>query len=96
MYLYRRILLRSYILSFRFAATENTDYASGNTVIVSGWGSTRAAYATRDSPSTLQVATVPLIADNTCKQRRYYGSQISYSMICAGKLGKGGVDSCQG
>ena len=86
-------------ISFRFAATENTDYEAGNQVIISGWGSTRAANDNRvphDASSTLQVAKVRLIADNTCKQWKYYGSQISYSMICAGKLGEGGVDSCQG
>merc|ERR1711872_268657 len=77
-------------------ANENTDYAAGNNVIVSGWGSTRASYATRDAPSTLQVVTVPLISDRTCNQYKYYGGQISYSMICAGKLGIGGQDSCQG
>jgi len=77
-------------------ANENADYAAGNNVIVSGWGSTRATYATRNSPSTLQVVTVPLISDATCKRSKYYGSQISYSMVCAGKLGVGGKDSCQG
>merc|ERR1712168_832167 len=35
-------------------ATENIDYEAGNMVIISGWGSTRAAYTTRDAPSTLQ------------------------------------------
>merc|ERR1712198_747541 len=77
-------------------ANENSDYAPGSDVIVSGWGSTRATYATRSSPSTLQVVTVPLISDSTCKKSKYYGSQISYSMVCAGKLGVGGKDSCQG
>jgi len=77
-------------------ATENIDYEAGNMVIISGWGSTRAAFTTRDAPSTLQVAQVPLIADSTCKQWKYYGSQISESMVCAGKIGQGGVDTCQG
>jgi len=77
-------------------AHENVDYQAGNDVIISGWGSTSAAYATRDAPSTLQVAHVPLIADSTCKKRENYGSMISDSMICAGKIGQGGVDSCQG
>jgi len=79
-------------------ATENTDYKAGNMVTISGWGSTKAApYATRDAPSTLQVAKVRLIADNTCKQRQNYGPyRITYSMICAGKLGEGGVDACKG
>merc|ERR1712168_604772 len=43
---------------------------------------------------TLQAVSVPLISDSTCKQRKYYGSQISESMVCAGKLGVGGKDSC--
>merc|ERR1712126_631376 len=77
-------------------ANENHDYAPGTNVIVSGWGSTRANYASRSSPSVLQEVTVPLISDSTCKKSKYYGSQISYSMFCAGNLGVGGVDSCQG
>merc|ERR1712136_522094 len=77
-------------------ADENHDYAPGTNVIVSGWGSTRANYAARSSPSVLQEVSVPLISDATCKKSKYYGSQISYSMFCAGKLGVGGVDSCQG
>jgi len=76
-------------------ANENSDYAPGTNVMVSGWGSDRANYDTR-SPSTLQVVTVPLIADSTCKKSKYYGNQISSSMVCAGKLGVGGKDSCQG
>lgn len=73
-------------------ANERNDYAAGNSVIISGWGSTKASYG----PSTLQVASVPLISDATCKSWKYYGSQISKSMICAGNLGIGGVDTCQG
>jgi len=76
-------------------ANENADYAAGDNVIVSGWGSTRANYDTR-SPSTLQVVTVPLISDSTCKKSKYYGNGITSSMVCAGKLGVGGKDSCQG
>ncbi len=81
---------------FYFAANENRDYEAGQITIISGWGSTRANFAARDAPSTLQIAHVPLIADSTCKKWQYYGSQISYSMICAGKIGQGGVDTCQG
>merc|ERR1712033_100287 len=79
-------------------ANENSDYAAGDLVTVSGWGSTRANFdlATRDSPSPLRAVSVPLISDSTCKKSKYYGSQISYSMVCAGKLGVGGKDSCQG
>jgi len=79
-------------------ATENMDYKAGNMVIISGWGSTSAAFATHDAlhPTTLQVAQVPLIADETCKKNEYHGWRITDSMICAGKLGEGGVDTCQG
>merc|ERR1719378_2017517 len=48
-------------------ANEYDDYAPGSNVIVSGWGSTQAAYATR-SVSALQVVTIPLISDATCKR----------------------------
>lgn len=72
---------------------EKLDYAPGNVVIISGWGSTTA----RKAPTTLQVATVPLIADSTCKKETYYKPEkITASMVCAGKLGEGGVDACQG
>jgi len=78
-------------------ATENEDYKPGNMVIISGWGSTKAVYAHDPlQPTTLQVAQVPLIADDVCKKEEYHGSDITDSMICAGKLGEGGVDSCQG
>jgi len=77
-------------------ANENYDYAPGTNVIVSGWGSTQAAYATRSAPSILQEVTVPLISDETCKRGDVYGNMITSSMFCAGKLGIGGVDSCQG
>jgi secreted trypsin-like serine protease len=71
---------------------ENSDYAPGSNVIISGWGSTRA----NRGPATLQVATVPFISDSTCKRRDIYGSKILNSMVCAGKIGEGGVDTCQG
>merc|ERR1712002_852910 len=74
-------------------ANEDRDYASGNEAIISGWGSLggRKGY-----PDKLQWATVPLISDATCKKRGVYHNMISKSMVCAGKLGVGGVDACQG
>jgi len=71
-------------------ADEDADYAEGEWLTISGWGSTR---QTR-GPKTLQVATVPMISDAKCKNA--YPGDISSSMFCAGKLGVGGVDTCQG
>merc|ERR1712042_214955 len=45
---------------------------------------------------TLLKLSQDLRSDSTCKKSKYYGSQISSSMVCAGKLGVGGKDSCQG
>jgi len=73
-------------------ANQEVDYAAGSNAIISGWGSTKA----RSGPMTLQVAMVPMISDNTCRQMEYYGWRLTKSMFCAGKLGEGGVDSCQG
>jgi hypothetical protein len=45
---------------------------------------------------TLKVATLPIIADNTCAKPQVYGGIFNRSFhICAGFLG-GGIDSCQG
>jgi len=77
-------------------ANEVSDYAPGSNVVVSGWGNLLANYAKSHYPSMLHVVTVPLISDASCKRRNIYGSQISYSMVCAGKLGIGGKDACQG
>jgi len=75
-------------------ANEEADYAAGNVVIISGWGNTKAR---RNAPTTLQVATVPFLSDTTCKKETYYKPKdITHSMVCAGKLGEGGVDACQG
>jgi len=71
-------------------AKEGADYAEGEWVTISGWGSTRQARG----PQRLQVATVPMISDKNCKNA--YPGSISNSMFCAGKLNVGGVDTCQG
>ena len=81
----------NFCIVFNPLATEVSDYAAGKEVIVSGWGSTNNDNA---FPDYLQVAQVPIIADSYCKRRDVYGNGISYSMVCAGKLGR--VDSCSG
>lgn len=70
---------------------EDSDYKPSEAVVISGWGSTR---QTR-GPSTLQVAAVPVIAQDVC-EKAYASYGITRSMFCAGKMGVGGVDSCQG
>merc|ERR1712212_890488 len=74
-----------------FEKNEDSDYKPSEAVVISGWGSTR---QTR-GPSTLQVAAVPVIAQDVC-EKAYASYGITRSMFCAGKMGVGGVDSCQG
>lgn len=61
---------------------------------VIGWGS-RSSYGNLP-PSTAQVATVPLIADELCKSLGGRYSRLSSKQLCAGYLQNGGIDSCHG
>jgi len=74
-------------------ANEDADYAEGELLTISGWGSTRQALR---APSTLQVAAVPMISQKDCEDAYSSQNTITSSMFCAGKLNIGGVDSCQG
>jgi len=74
-------------------ANEQRDYAPGDIVTVSGWGTLRSG--DWGLPTTLQVVQVPFISDQTCNKPESYGGQILSSMVCAGEL-SGGKDSCQG
>jgi trypsin len=58
--------------------------------LVSGWGSTRNA---NESNIMLRGVIVPIISFEKCKKSYY---DISDEVICAGYLGIGGKDSCQG
>jgi len=71
-------------------ANEGADYAPGDWLTISGWGSVRQSRG----PQVLQVATVPMIAQGKCEQA--YPGMMTSSMFCAGKLGVGGTDTCQG
>jgi len=73
-------------------ANEQRDYAPGDMVTVSGWGTLRSG---GETPTTLQVVQVPFISDQTCNKPENYGGEILSSMVCAGEL-SGGKDSCQG
>ena len=64
---------------------------------VSGWGNTLPVRPFGENfPDTLQVATIPLIAQEECEKAYQTDNPITQSMFCAGKLQAGGVDSCQG
>lgn len=67
-----------------FAPTVNTTTA--------GWGRTSEGGS---SSNILLKVSVPYIDDETCRQA-YGNSRIVDSMICAGVLGEGGRDACQG
>ena len=60
--------------------------------VVSGWGTLSPGGA---SPDVLMSVTVPIVTDAECVDA--YGSSVDGdTMICAGDLENGGVDSCQG
>lgn len=45
----------------------------------------------------LKAASVPLIAQDICRQKEYYGENIMDTMFCAGYLDKSSsVDACEG
>nr|XP_013099185.1 unnamed protein product [Stomoxys calcitrans] len=72
------------------AISLNTVQVPENTkCTISGWGKTE----TNLIPSTLLGASVPIISYAVCS-RAY--TNIPLSMICAGYMQNGGVDSCQG
>jgi secreted trypsin-like serine protease len=72
---------------------EDTVWAPGSLVEVSGWGSTFYGAGTVDA---LRAATVPIVADSKCGTSGYYGSAFDpATMVCAG-YPDGGVDSCSG
>lgn len=61
-------------------------------IIVSGWGTTMSSGTL---PDVLQQVQIPVISDKLC-QEAYPRETILPSMLCAGLLGEGGKDSCQG
>lgn len=76
--------------------TEEFDPAPGLMVSVSGWGTTSSGGVISDQ---LRSVEVPVVSDDVCNTA--YGGTASSpevypSMICAGDISNGGVDSCQG
>ncbi|EST34730.1 S1 family peptidase [Streptomyces roseochromogenus] len=73
------------------SSSQTGVYAAGTTARILGWGTTS---ENGSSSNQLRTATVPIVADSSCKTS--YGSDFVQSdMVCAG-LTTGGVDTCQG
>jgi secreted trypsin-like serine protease len=74
-------------------ADEGAVWTPETLVEVSGWGSTVYGGA---GVNALRAATVPIVADPTCRSSLYYGTAFdSATMVCAG-FPEGGVDTCNG
>ena len=74
------------------------DALAGQTAKVSGWGSTtQVLVSAYQSPAELQSVDIPVVAQADCTTAYAAGgSSITDNMICAGIIGTGGKDSCQG
>ncbi|XP_045025777.1 trypsin-1 [Daphnia magna] len=76
--------------------TSELDPPAGIIVTVSGWGTTSSGGVISD---TLRSVDVPVVDDDTCN-RAYGGTaanpEVYPSMLCAGDISNGGIDSCQG
>ncbi len=73
---------------------EGAVWAPGVLVDISGWGSTVSGGS---AVNTLRAASVPIVSDASCGSVLVYGSEFdSATMVCAGYLEQGGVDTCQG
>ncbi|XP_065568687.1 trypsin-1-like isoform X1 [Artemia franciscana] len=69
-----------------------SDIDAGIMATVSGWGSTSSG---GPLSNVLQAVEVPIVTDDQCRQI-YGANDIADSMICAGDIDNGGVDTCQG
>lgn len=68
-------------------ATEPEEY---DLLETAGWGDTGKGF-----PTTAQWVEVPFVSDADC-EAAYSGEVDAQTMLCAGDLENGGVDSCQG
>ncbi|XP_076153710.1 serine protease 33-like [Alosa pseudoharengus] len=77
-------------------AAQNSSVSVGSRTWVAGWGSIKMGEPL-PAPGTLQEVEVPVVSNADCKTA-YKGYQIiiNNDMICAGYLGQGGKDACQG
>jgi secreted trypsin-like serine protease len=67
--------------------TEPEEFA---TITTAGWGETGSGY-----PTVARWVEVPFIDDETCEDA-YPGKVDAQTMLCAGDLENGGIDSCDG
>lgn len=70
----------------------NLELNAGDIVTVSGWGTTSSGGSISD---TLRSVDVPVVSDAEC-DNAYGAGSIYPSMLCAGDISNGGIDSCQG
>ena len=80
-------------------ASWGGDFLAGKLMTVSGWG--RLSYRNFTHPNVLQSVRVPGITNARCREvyqprEANYSTPITESMLCAGDLGKGGIDACMG
>jgi len=68
------------------------DALDGQTVTVSGWGTTAAG---GNQAEVLMSVDVPAMTNAACRETGYGENQITDAMLCAGQAA-GGIDSCQG
>ncbi|MFI1762755.1 S1 family peptidase [Streptomyces sp. NPDC020800] len=81
----------SYTPASFVSSSQTGVYAAGTTARILGWGTTS---ENGSSSNQLRTATVPIVADSSCKNS--YGSDFVQSdMVCAGYT-SGGTDTCQG
>jgi secreted trypsin-like serine protease len=66
------------------------DPAVYDTITVAGWGETGSGY-----PTVARWVDVPFVDDESC-EAAYPGGVDAQTMLCAGDLANGGIDSCQG
>ncbi|HMQ24392.1 MAG TPA: serine protease [Acidimicrobiales bacterium] len=65
----------------------------GTTAAITGWGDLTGAGSVS---SIMHVAQIPLVSDADCADAYGPGLIHAETMLCAGNLGIGGVDTCQG
>ncbi|WP_158280931.1 serine protease [Promicromonospora sp. AC04] len=70
--------------------TLDQDPAEFEVLETAGWGNTGASY-----PTVAEWVEVPFVDDEACADA-YPGETDSETMLCAGDLANGGVDSCDG
>ena len=78
--------------------SERAIWAPGAAQAIVGWGALNGGddlgTTPQEFPDTLQAASVPVISDAACDGA--VGTFDPETMVCAGELEKGGVDTCQG